>query len=55
MKAISRSSDTEGRPPEASQESPADLVEPADYCWTEAGYEARQAIKKYSEDVHADY
>ncbi len=40
----------------ADHESPvADFMEPVDYAWTEAGFEARQALKKYSEPTHADY
>lgn len=39
-----------------SRELPvADFMEPVEYGWTEAGYEARQALKKYCEDTHADY
>lgn len=32
----------------------ADFLEPVEYAWTEAGFEARQALKRYSEDTHAD-
>jgi hypothetical protein len=32
----------------------ADFLEPVQYGWTEAGHEVRQAIKKYSEEIHAD-
>ena len=40
----------------ASRELPvADFMEPVEYGWTEAGYEARQALKSYCEDTHADY
>jgi len=40
----------------ASRELPiADFMEPVEYGWTEAGYEARQALKRYCEDTHADY
>ena len=40
----------------ASRELPsADFMEPVEYEWTEAGYEARQALKRYCEDTHADY
>jgi hypothetical protein len=40
----------------ASRELPiADFVEPVEYGWTETGFEARQALKKYCEDTHADY
>ena len=40
----------------ASRELPiADFLEPVDYGWTEAGFEARQALKRYCEDTHADY
>jgi hypothetical protein len=41
---------------EADRESPvADFMDPVDYAWTEAGFEARQALKRYSEQTHADY
>jgi hypothetical protein len=33
----------------------ADFLEPVRYEWTEAAYEARQALKRYSEQTHADY
>ena len=33
----------------------ADFMEPVEYAWTEAGFEARQALKRYSEETHADY
>lgn len=33
----------------------ADFMEPVAYAWTEAGFEARQALKRYSEQTHADY
>ena len=40
----------------ADRELPiADFMEPVEYAWTEAGFEARQALKKYSEETHADY
>lgn len=40
----------------ASRELPiADFMAPVEYGWTEAGYEARQALKRYCEDTHADY
>ena len=40
----------------SSRELPtADFMEPVEYGWTEAGYEARQALKRYCEDTHADY
>lgn len=40
----------------ASRELPiADFMEPVEYGWTEAGYEARQALKRGCEDTHADY
>ncbi len=40
----------------ADREPPvADFMEPLDYAWTEAGFEARQALKRYSEQTHADY
>ena len=32
----------------------ADFYEPVEYGWTEAGYEVRQALKRYSEATHAD-
>ncbi len=39
----------------ANQELPiADFLEPVEYTWTEAGFEARQALKRYSEETHAD-
>jgi hypothetical protein len=40
----------------ASRELPvADFMEPIEYGWTESGFEARQALKRYCEDTHADY
>jgi hypothetical protein len=33
----------------------ADFFEPVQYAWTEAGYEVRQALKRYSEETHADH
>ena len=33
----------------------ADFLEPVRYEWTPADYEARQALKRYSEQTHADY
>ena len=33
----------------------ADFMEPVEYGWTEAGFEARQALKRYCEETHADY
>jgi hypothetical protein len=33
----------------------ADFLEPVRYEWTEAAYEVRQALKRYSEETHADY
>ena len=40
----------------ASRELPiADFLEPLEYGWTEAGFEARQALKRYCEETHADY
>ena len=40
----------------ASRELPlADFLEPVEYGWTEAGFEARQALKRYCEETHADY
>jgi hypothetical protein len=39
-----------------SRELPlADFMEPVEYGWTEAGFEARQALKRYCEETHADY
>jgi hypothetical protein len=32
----------------------ADFLEPIQYEWTEADYEVRQAIKRYSEGAQAD-
>jgi hypothetical protein len=32
----------------------ADFLEPIEWKWTEAGFEARQALKRYSEETHAD-
>ncbi len=38
------------------QELPiADFMEPVEHMWTEAGFEARQALKRYIEETHADY
>ncbi len=40
----------------ADREPPiADFMEPVEYAWTEAGFEARQALKRYCEETHADY
>ena len=40
----------------ASRELPvADFMEPVEYRWTEAGFEARQALRRYCEETHADY
>jgi hypothetical protein len=40
----------------ADRELPiADFMEPVEYSWTEAGFEARQALKSYCEETHADY
>ena len=39
---------TDGEPPVA------DFLEPVYYDWTETGYEARRALKRYSEQTHAD-
>ena len=40
----------------ANRELPiADFMEPVEYAWTEAGFEARQALKRYCEETHADY
>jgi hypothetical protein len=40
----------------AGRELPiADFMEPVEYGWTEAGFEARQALKRYCEETHADY
>jgi len=40
----------------AGRELPnADFMEPVGYGWTEAGFEARQALKRYCEQTHADY
>lgn len=33
----------------------ADFLEPVGYTWTEAGYAARQALKAFSEQTHANY
>lgn len=33
----------------------ADFLEPVEYNWTEAGFEARQALKRLSEEAHADH
>jgi hypothetical protein len=39
----------------ANRELPiADFMEPVEYPWTEAGFEARQALKRYCEETHAD-
>ena len=32
----------------------ADFLDPVVFGWTEAGFEARQAVKAYSEATHAD-
>ena len=40
----------------AIQELPvADFMESVEYAWTEAGYEARLALKRYCANTHADY
>jgi hypothetical protein len=40
----------------AERELPiADFMEPVEYAWTEAAFEARQALRRYSEQTHADY
>jgi len=40
----------------AGRELPVvDFMEPVDYAWSEAGFEARQALKTYCEETHADY
>jgi hypothetical protein len=40
----------------ASRELPiADFMEPLKCGWTEAGFEARQALKRYCEETHGDY
>ena len=40
----------------ADRELPiADFMEPVEYAWTEAGFETRQALKRYTEETHADY
>jgi hypothetical protein len=39
----------------ASEPPVADFLEPVRYEWTEAAYEARRAVKRYSEQTHADY
>jgi tetratricopeptide (TPR) repeat protein len=40
---------------ELAADSPAaDSLEPVPYDWTEAGYEVRQALKRYSDETHAD-
>lgn len=45
-----------GLPETATNEYPvADFIEPVTFGWTEAGFEVRQAIKKFSEETHADY
>jgi hypothetical protein len=33
----------------------ADFLEPIGFSWTEEGFEARQAVKAYSEGTHADH
>jgi hypothetical protein len=33
----------------------ADFYEPVEFGWTEAGYEVRQALTRYSEATHADH
>jgi hypothetical protein len=33
----------------------ADFLEPVCYTWSEAAFEARRALKRYSEQTHADY
>jgi predicted DNA-binding antitoxin AbrB/MazE fold protein len=33
----------------------ADFLEPVQFDWTEAGYEARRALKQYSEETHANH
>ena len=33
----------------------ADFYEPVEFGWTQAGYEVRQALKRYSEATHADH
>ena len=39
-----------------SRELPtADFMESVEYGWTEAAFEARQALRRYSEETHADY
>jgi hypothetical protein len=49
------SAGTNGHPKGDSQSPVADFLDPVRYEWTEAAYEARQALKKYSEQTHADY
>ena len=40
----------------ANRELPvADFMEPVEYGWTETAFEARQALRRYSEETHADY
>ena len=44
----------------ADQEQPkdypvADFLDPIEYTWSEAQYEAQSAAKRYLEDSHADY
>ena len=40
----------------ACEELPtADFMEPVEFEWTEAGFEARQALKRYCEETNADY
>ena len=40
----------------ASEEYPtADFYEPIDFAWSEETFAVRQALKKYSEEIHADY
>jgi hypothetical protein len=33
----------------------ADFIEPVQYAWTEAGFEARQALQRCSEETQADH
>ncbi len=40
----------------ADREPPvADFLGPVEYGWTEAGFEARQALRGYCEETHADH
>jgi hypothetical protein len=40
----------------ANREPPvADFLAPVEYAWTEAGFEARQALRSYCEETRADY